>query len=83
MGLSGLGRAKVVGTRMAGLGAAVHSITLRHGGLRVQISTEPIFDAQQRPRTAFQPDIAVDLAQPGDPILEAGLREVQRSLASK
>lgn len=83
MGLSGLGRAKVVGTRMAGLGAAVHSITLRHSGLRVQISTEPIFDAQQRPRTAFQPDIAVDLAQPGDPILEAGLREVQRSLASK
>jgi carboxyl-terminal processing protease len=80
MGLSGLGRATVVGTRMAGLGAAVHSITLRHSGLRVQISTEPVLDVHHRPRSDFRPDLLVDLAGPGDPILDAGIREVKRRL---
>lgn len=80
MGLSGLGRAVVVGTRMAGLGAAVHSITLRHSGLRVQISTEPVLDVRRRPRNEFRPDRRVDLGGPGDPILEAGIQEAQRRL---
>jgi len=81
MGLSGMGRGTAVGTRMAGLGAAVHSINLSHSGLRVQISSEPVFDLRHRPRTAFQPDIVVDLAASGDPILEAGLQEASRGLA--
>jgi len=83
MGLSGVGRARVVGTRMAGLGAAVHSIRLGHSGLRVQISTEPVYDARRRPRNAFRPEVEVDLGAPGDPILEAGLREATRCLAGE
>ncbi len=78
MAVQTTGRGTAVGARTAGLGAAVHSLTLRHSELRVQISTEPVYDPQGRPREAFRPAVAVDLAVPpvpggGDPTLEAAL----------
>ena len=49
MGLHGMGRARVVGTPMMQLGAAVFPPARPHGGAH-QYSGEPVYDAQDRPR---------------------------------
>ena len=68
-------RGMAVGTRMAGLGAAVQSLTLKHSGLRVQVSAEPVYDLFLRPRSALRPKVPVDLAtaKGSDPILDAAV----------
>lgn len=88
MGIQGLGRGVAVGASMAGLGAAVHSVNLKNTKVRVQISTEPVFDSQKRPRNAFQPLVQVDLSSPenlakDDPILEAALAMLQSVPATR
>ncbi len=76
MGMRGIGRATVVGTPMMGLGAGVFHLRLDLTGIDVQYSAEPVFDVQDRPRSLFMPDIAVD--PPGD-ILAAGVMALQRA----
>ena len=78
MGMRGIGRAKVVGTKMAGLGAAITTTTLRRSKLDVQISAEPVYDVNRQPRWRMVPDVMVrleDLIPNGadDPILKAGI----------
>ncbi|MGR4064883.1 MAG: S41 family peptidase [Vulcanimicrobiaceae bacterium] len=75
MGLEETRGAIVVGTPMAGLGAAVSKIHLPQNDVDVQISTEPVYALDGRPRSAFQPTVPVDLTQAHgtDPILAAGL----------
>jgi carboxyl-terminal processing protease len=67
--------ATVVGTPMAGLGAAVIKKHLPQNDVDAQISAEPVYDATGNPRSDFKPDVLVDLATASgaDPILTAGL----------
>ncbi len=75
LAVQGTLRGVAVGTRMAGLGAAVKSIQLKHSGVRVQVSSEPVYDLFLRPRSALRPKVVVDLATAtgADPILDAAL----------
>lgn len=75
LAIQGTLRGLAFGTRTAGLGAGVKSLTLTHSGLRVQVSAEPVYDLFMRPRSAFRPKGLLDLstAQGQDPILDAAL----------
>jgi hypothetical protein len=69
-----------VGTKMAGLGAAITRITLPNSRIAAQISAEPVYRVDGAPRWRLTPDVPVDvLAASGpDPILEAGRIEAER-----
>jgi len=70
----------VVGTPMAGLGAAVIKDHLSQNDVDAQISAEPVYDVTGKPRSDFNPDVLVNLATaPGaDPILTTGLAATHR-----
>ncbi len=83
MGLDGMRRARVVGTRMAGMGAGVEHRELPNSGIVLQISAEPIYHVNGSPRSDFRPPVSVRLDTPDalrakDPILDAGMAELQR-----
>ena len=78
MGMRDIGRARIVGTRMMGLGAAVFPIRLDRTGLQAQYSGEPVYDTQGRPRWLLRPDIEV---MDGSDILAAGLEDLRRTRA--
>lgn len=75
MGMRGIGRARIVGTPMSGLGAAVFPLRLDRTGIEAQYSAEPVYDVNDKPRWQLQPDV---LTGPGDDILAAGQRELAR-----
>lgn len=80
MALSGIGRARVVGTAMAGLGAGVGRIHLPTCGLDVQYSAEPIYQLSGHSRSDFVPEVVIrmeDASEVGvDPVLAAAIAEV-------
>jgi len=85
MGMRTITDARVVGTRMAGLGAAIGTATLPDSKITIQISTEPVYTVDGEPRWELAPDVEVPLnalrraqAAGDDAIFEAGLREAQR-----
>jgi carboxyl-terminal processing protease len=81
MALSGLGRARIVGTRMAGLGAAVGRIELPYSRIPVQISTEPVYALDGTPRWELDPDVVVNplgRADGNDPFIAAAIEELER-----
>ena len=80
MGLDGMQRATVVGTRMAGLGAAIGRVTLEHTGIAVQISTEPVYHLNGSPREEFVPAVLVEARSDEDAIELAGLRALSEAL---
>ena len=55
MGMRAMCGAKVMGTMMMGLGAAVYSS--KAGGMDFQYSAEPVYNIHGRPRNYFMPDI--------------------------
>jgi carboxyl-terminal processing protease len=73
MALQETGRAKIVGTPMGGLGAAIGRVTLRKSKISAQISTEPIWAADGTPRDDLVPDVVVDPTLAGDPFLAAAV----------
>ena len=79
MGMRGIGRARVVGTPMMGLGAAVFSIRLDRTGLAAQYSGEPVYDVFGAPRWLMRPDVET---RPGADVLAAGLTELRRMIAA-
>ena len=80
MGLDGMGRATVVGTRMGGLGAGIARTTLPNSGFGVQVSAEPVYHVSGRPRSSFRPRVrVVPSAGPTDPDLDAALRRLERA----
>jgi carboxyl-terminal processing protease len=85
MAVQGTLRGAVFGTRTAGLGAAVKSIQLKHSGLRVQVSAEPVYDLFMRPRGEFRPKGLLDLSRASgeDPILDAALAWVGARLPKR
>lgn len=60
MALQETGRAKLIGTRMAGLDAGVVTVTLQHSGIPVQVSAEPVYRVDGRLRSATVPNLPVD-----------------------
>ena len=56
IGLDGLGRARIVGTPMAGLLGAIDSRRLPNSGITVRISTERLAHVDGTPREAFVPE---------------------------
>jgi carboxyl-terminal processing protease len=83
MALSGLGRARIVGTRMARLGAAVGRIELPYSKIAVQISTEPVYAIDGTPRWEIEPDVVVNPlrgADGNDPFIAAAIEELKRRL---
>ncbi|MCH9687224.1 MAG: hypothetical protein K0V04_37665 [Deltaproteobacteria bacterium] len=76
IGLQGIGRATLVGTRMAGLAGAIYDVTLPVTGWTVALLVESLFRVDGTPREAVVPDVEVDLtvATGDDPVLDAGLR---------
>jgi len=85
MALEAVGRATVVGTRMAGLGAGVARTRLKYSGIEAQISAEPVYHVDGRPRSEFRPEQEVDLtvysAKQIDPVLATGLAVLERKLS--
>ena len=81
MGLHGMGRARIVGTRMAGLGAAIGRVELPHLGVSAQISTEPVYHVDGTPRWELEPDMVVELLA-ADPFIEDPILEAARTEAS-
>lgn len=75
MGMRGLGRARIVGTPMMGLGAAVLTIQLPVSGISLQYSAEPVYDVADQPRWRLSPDVETAL---GADILAAGVSELRR-----
>jgi C-terminal processing protease CtpA/Prc len=87
IGLDGMGRASVVGTRMAGLNGAVFDLDLPNSGIGVSYAAEKLAHLDGTPREDFVPRVLVDLADPdapalGDPVLEAGVRTARRVAGS-
>ncbi len=78
MGMSGIGRARVVGRPMMQLGAGIWPFRLDRTGLTGHYSAEPVYDVNDRPRDDFRPHV---VTRAGDDILQAGLAELRRMMA--
>jgi carboxyl-terminal processing protease len=83
IGLDGMARATVVGTRMARLNGAVFDLELPNTRIRLAYAGEKLSHVDGTPREDFVPRVLVDLtdrkvARLGDPILEVGLRTAHR-----
>ena len=79
MGMRALGRARIVGRPMMGLGAAVFPLRLDRTGIELQYSAEPVYTPDGRPRWTLRPDVET---APGGDIVLAGLVELRRLMAS-
>ena len=75
IGLDAMNRAKIVGTRMAGLCGATEVFTLPNSGIGARFPTLRLYHLDGTPREKFVPGVLVDLAHAngGDPILARGL----------
>jgi carboxyl-terminal processing protease len=75
IGLDGMNRAKIVGTRMAGLCGATEVFTLPHSGIGARFPTLRLYHLNGTPREKFVPGVLVDLAHAhgDDPIFARGL----------
>ena len=85
MGLNGMKRATIVGTRMAGMGSGVEHPEMPNCGIVFQVSTAPVYQVSGAPRSDFRPDVQVRLDSPealvaADPILDAGIAELEKKL---
>lgn len=69
MGMRSVAGARIVGTPMMGLGAAVFPLRLDRTGIEAQYSAEPVYDIGRRPRWELEPD--VEVPEGGDPLAAA------------
>ena len=78
IGLDGMKRATVIGTRMAGLCGATSDVTLPRSAIGVAFPTERLFHLDGTPREKWAPPVLVDPAAPGDdPILARAVAILQ------
>lgn len=83
IGLDGMRRAAVVGTRMAGLRGATYTSTLPNTGISFTVPGELLFHLDGMSREDFVPPISVELRgeNPGtDAILRAGLEVLRQRI---
>jgi C-terminal processing protease CtpA/Prc len=79
IGLDGMGRAMVVGTRMAGLNGAVFDLELPNTEIKLNYAAEKLFHMKGTPREDFVPPVEVKLSdkRTDDVILEEGIRTLR------
>lgn len=79
IGLDGMRRATVVGTRMAGLNGAVFDLQLPETGIKLNYAAEKLFHVNGTPREDFVPPVAVKLSgqRTDDVILAEGVRTLR------
>jgi carboxyl-terminal processing protease len=79
IGLDGMRRATVVGTRMAGLNGAVFDLQLPNTGVKLNYAAEKLFHVNGTPREDFMPPVAVKLSgeRTEDVILTEGIRTLR------
>ena len=81
-GLAAVTRARLVGTRMAGLRGELDEVVLPHSGIRVRFPVQRVLHIDGSPREALRPAVEVDLAAPnggpGDPILYQALKILEK-----
>jgi carboxyl-terminal processing protease len=82
IGLDGMRRATVVGTRMAGLNGAVFDLQLPNTGIRLNYAAEKLFHVNGTPREEFVPPVEVKLSgnRTDDVILAEGVRNLRALL---
>lgn len=80
IGLDGMKRATVIGTRMAGLNGAVFDLRLPHTGIGLNYAAEKLFHLNGTPREEFVPPVAVKLSagRTDDVILAEGVRALEK-----
>ena len=82
IGFDATGAGTVVGTEMAGLLGATYHFELPHSKIGVNLPAERLTHVDGTPRENFRPRVSVSpaalAASDGDPILDAGMRELQR-----
>ena len=81
-GLQSVARARLVGTRMAGLRGELREVKLPHSGIALRYPAQKTFHVDGTPREALRPDVFIDLAAPqggpGDPILYQALKLLEK-----
>lgn len=79
IGLDGMRRATVVGTRMAGLNGAVFDLELPNTKIKLNYAAEKLFHVNGTPREDFVPFVAVKLSnkRTDDVILAEGIRTLR------
>jgi carboxyl-terminal processing protease len=82
IGLDGMKRATVVGTRMADLCGATKGFTLPASGIGVSFPTERLYHLDGTPREHWAPPVLVDLATAtgDDPILARGIAALREKM---
>jgi carboxyl-terminal processing protease len=82
IGLDGMRRATVVGTRMAGLNGAVFDLQLPNTAIKLNYAAEKLFHLNRTPREDFVPPVGVKLSDKrnDDVILEEGIRTLRALL---
>lgn len=83
IGLDGMKRATVVGTRMAGLNGGIFSLELPNTKIRINYAGEKLNHINGVPRENFVPPVAVNLmdnrlSRLPDPIFEVGYKQLSR-----
>ena len=82
-GLAAVGRARLVGTPMAGLRGELREVRLPHSGITVSFPVQKTYHVDGTPRERLRPHVEVDLAAPsggpGDPILYQALKLLEKS----
>jgi carboxyl-terminal processing protease len=74
IGMDGIGRATIVGTRMAGLLGANYERLLPNSGIVVRIPAEKLYHVDGTPREEFVPEIVVQPEAGRDVALDTALR---------
>jgi C-terminal processing protease CtpA/Prc len=82
IGLDGMKRATIIGTRMAGLNGAVFDLELPNTRIRLNYAAEKLFHLNGTPREDFVPPVLVKLSDKGtgDAILEEGIKTLKATL---
>jgi len=83
IGLDGMNRATVVGTRMAGLNGGIFDVELPNTGIRVNFAGEKLNHINGTPRENFIPPVSVNMMDKQwdrlqDPIFEAGRKRLNK-----
>ena len=81
IGFDGFGKAKIVGTRMAGLIGAINGFRTTHAKIPFSFPIEQLYHVNGTPRELYKPRHLVDLTDPkyqgiDDPILSEGIKLV-------
>ena len=83
IGLDGMKRATIVGTRMAGLNGGIFNLELPNTKIRANYAGERLNHINGTPRESFVPPVSVNLLDKRlnhlhDPILEVGYKQLSR-----